>query len=124
MRAAKRRGNMGRAPNGGGAGVPSARGLLAWMVKSAYADGIVSPQERQMLAEAAAQRGISEEQLQTMLSAAEQGTLETHEPADFHEAARVAPAAMAGLALADGSMTDAGNGVAGGDGGGAWVQRL
>lgn len=84
-------------------GLSSADGL-AVMVSAMYADGEVSPQERQFLGEYAGKRGIPDSMVNQLMEAATAGRLEAPKP----KSAKEAEAMLRGLilmSLADGSVS-------------------
>jgi uncharacterized tellurite resistance protein B-like protein len=80
-----------------------ALGLLAWTIKMVLADGMVDAREQQMLARAAARRGVSDDRVKAMMESAARGELEVVEPSG-HEQARAWLGAMATMAMADGRI--------------------
>jgi hypothetical protein len=89
----------GRAPS-----TPSSEGLLTWLVKTSVSDREVSDRERARLGKMAAKAGVSSDRLESLIDAAENGRLETPEPADVQEA-RAWLTEMAATALMDGRIT-------------------
>jgi predicted nucleic acid-binding Zn ribbon protein len=79
-------------------------GLLAWAVKTAAADGTIDDREKQLLANFASQREIGPDQLNWMMTAAMNGSLETPAPANPEEL-RMWLTAMAKVAQADGVLS-------------------
>ncbi|MFI5380455.1 MAG: TIM44-like domain-containing protein, partial [Tepidisphaerales bacterium] len=84
---------------------PRRGGLLSWVVGVVVADGVVSPEEREMLRELATRRKIPQQAVDAMLAAALAGQLESISPVDQAEA-REWLSAMIEAALADGKVTD------------------
>jgi predicted lipid-binding transport protein (Tim44 family)/uncharacterized tellurite resistance protein B-like protein/predicted nucleic acid-binding Zn ribbon protein len=84
---------------------PAPRGteLLSWAVKMALADNQLDDGERQLLQRVARHRHVPPEQLETMIQAAEQGQLDTPQPADPEEARRWL-VTMADISLSDGRI--------------------
>lgn len=80
--------------------------LLAWLVKTAMADGVTTYAERTQLESVAAKYGIPSAQLDRMLSAAAHNQLDAAEPRDADEARRWLDA-MVGMAAADGRLDPA-----------------
>jgi tellurite resistance protein len=97
---------MGGAHNGDElqAGLPDARGLLAWLVKVATVDGNVDPREHEHLARFAARWNVPPEQVESMIASGLRGNLTVPDPRDAREA-HVWIAAMATEAWADGKLT-------------------
>lgn len=87
---------------------PSAAGMLAWMVKTALADGEVDARERALLESVAARHRVPPERLEQMIAAARSGTLDVPAPAS-QEDARGNLRAIAFAALADGRLAPAEN---------------
>jgi uncharacterized tellurite resistance protein B-like protein len=77
---------------------------LAWMIQMAAADGEVSPRERNMLAAVTRRRGMPQAQLDTMIAAATQGTLDLPTPKGAAQAQEWLTA-MAQEAMADGNLS-------------------
>jgi uncharacterized tellurite resistance protein B-like protein len=87
-----------------GAAGPRGTELLSWIVKMALADQQLDEKERQLLQQVARHRHVPQEQVETLIRAAEQGQLETPEPAG-PEQAREWLVAMADMSLSDGRVT-------------------
>ncbi|MGE5608926.1 MAG: TIM44-like domain-containing protein, partial [Bacillota bacterium] len=79
----------------------SASNRLALMVRASLADGEVGEAERRMLMAAGAKRGLAAEQLERMIDAAAQKSLDLPQPRDQEEA-RQWLGGMVAMALADG----------------------
>jgi predicted lipid-binding transport protein (Tim44 family)/uncharacterized tellurite resistance protein B-like protein len=77
---------------------------LAWMIQMAAADGEVSPRERNMLAAVARRRAMPQTQLDTLIAAATQGTLDLPAPKGSAQAQEWLTA-MAQEAMADGNLS-------------------
>ncbi|HEY7119780.1 MAG TPA: TIM44-like domain-containing protein [Tepidisphaeraceae bacterium] len=84
--------------------VPSAAGVLAWMVKMTLADGHLDARERQLLASTAAHYNVPPDRLDQMIAAAQTNSLDVPAPADREEAQGQLHA-IARVALADGRIT-------------------
>jgi len=80
---------------------PHGTELLVWAVKTALADNQLDARERTMLEQVARHRHVPSQQLDMLIEAAEQGQLESPEPADREQARRWL-AAMADVSLSDG----------------------
>jgi tellurite resistance protein len=83
---------------------PAASEALAWMIGVALVDGQLDPRERQMLARAAEARQLTSQQLDAMITAAQQRNLDLDVPADSR-VAKTWLAAMIQTALVDGNFT-------------------
>ena len=94
----------GSAPAAAAAAIPNLRGLVAWMVKVATADGSVDPREKTMLLELASRWKVAPEELETMIAAGLRGNLSVADPHNIDEA-RSWVRAMASEAWADGQIT-------------------
>jgi predicted lipid-binding transport protein (Tim44 family)/uncharacterized tellurite resistance protein B-like protein len=79
----------------------SASNQLALMVRASLADGVVGDAERRMLLAAGAKRGVAAEQLERMIDAAAQRSLDMPQPRDQEEA-RAWLGGMVAVTLADG----------------------
>ena len=84
--------------------ISDARGLLAWIIKVATADGNDDPRERQQIAAFAVRWGVPTDQLGAMVDAGLRGDLAVPDPHDAAEA-RQWVFAMATTAWADGKIT-------------------
>ncbi len=82
----------------------SAASTMQWMVHMTTADGLVDPQEREILRAAAVRYGIPKQRLEEYLLAAEGGNLDLSPPASEGEARRHL-ADMSRTAMADGKVT-------------------
>lgn len=78
-------------------------GVLAWMIQVMYADGRIDEKERKLLDQVASHRRIPTAQIETMINACRNGTMDIPQPSDQKEA-REWLAAMVSMALADGSI--------------------
>lgn len=77
--------------------------MLAWMVKTAAADGQVGDDEKKMLIDAATGWGIPVQRVESLIAAAQLGQLEVPSPANAEEA-KAWLSAIATMALADGKV--------------------
>jgi DnaJ-domain-containing protein 1 len=82
--------------------------MLAWMVKTALADGQLDDRERALLESVAARHRVPPDRLEGMLAAARSGTLDVPAPVDAGDA-REHLRAIARVALADGKLAPAEN---------------
>ena len=82
---------------------PGGIGMLAWMVKTAAADGQVGDDEKKMLTDAATGWGIPVDRVESMIAAAQLGQLQVPSPANAEEA-KAWLSAIATMALADGKV--------------------
>lgn len=92
-----------KGPDSAAVRTPASAGLLAWMIQTVIADGNVDQRERQMLNAAATKLDIDRSTLDAMIASARQGELQPPSPADLEEA-RAWIAAMASLAMSDGTI--------------------
>jgi hypothetical protein len=85
------------------AGHGSPSGLLAWAVQTAASSGGIDQSDRKLFADFAASVGVSNEDLNAMIDAAERGNLTVPQPASAQEASAWMTA-IAKVALEDGTL--------------------
>ena len=82
---------------------PGGTELLAWAIKLALADNLLDAKERAMLDRVARRRGVSPQQLETLIAAAQRGQMDVPEP-ENREQAQQWLETMADVALSDGRV--------------------
>jgi hypothetical protein len=89
------------APYGWAAQMPT-KGLLAWLIKIAVADGQIDIHAEELLESLATKSGVSKDELNGMIDMASAGTLQTPDPPN-PATARAWLAAMAAITMSDGA---------------------
>ena len=86
--------------------LPSARGLLIWVIKMSAADGEIDPREQKLIEQFASRARVDAKGVASLIDAAKNNRLDAPEPSD-HQELQVWLAAMTDAALADGKLDNA-----------------